>query len=187
PFAREASRLGLQVGRRVAGQPRRLVGLGIGHLRVQVVVDEEAPHVLVRHLAHELLDVDAAIAERAALAIGFGDLRLDGDDTFEAGLEVVHARISSSSISRPAPRSRAAPSTSAAAATSCTATPTDLYTVSSSGDVLPVRSPATSSPSSACTPAGSSPASSGAPAGGGASAEARDSTTRRASRMVSSS
>ena len=38
----------------------------------------------------ELLDVDAAIAEGAALAVGLGDLGLDGDDAFETRLEVAH-------------------------------------------------------------------------------------------------
>ena len=42
--------------------------------------------------ADELLDVDAAVAERAAVAVGLGDLRLEGDDALEAWLEVGHAR-----------------------------------------------------------------------------------------------
>ena len=92
PLAGEARGLGLEVGRRVAGQRRRLVRLGLGHGRVEVVVDEQAPDVLVRVVADELLDVDAAIAERAAFAVGLGDLGLDGDDAFEARLEVVHRR-----------------------------------------------------------------------------------------------
>jgi hypothetical protein len=41
-------------------------------------------------VADELLDVDAAIAENAAFAVGLGDLGLDGDDAFEARLEVGH-------------------------------------------------------------------------------------------------
>ena len=89
PLAREARRLRLEVGGRLAGQARGLVGLGVRHLRLEVVVDEEAPDVLVRVVADELLDVDAAVAERAALAVGLGDLRLDGDDALEPGLEVV--------------------------------------------------------------------------------------------------
>ena len=42
-------------------------------------------------MADELLDVDAAVAERAALAVGLGDLGLDGDDALETRLEVVIA------------------------------------------------------------------------------------------------
>ena len=90
PLAGEACRLGLEVGRPVAGQERRLVGLRLGHGRRQVVVDEEAPDVLVRELPDELLDVDPAVAERAAVPVGLGDLRLDGDDALEARLELAH-------------------------------------------------------------------------------------------------
>ena len=45
-------------------------GSGSGMPRVDVVVDEEAPDVLVRELADQRLDVDAAVAERAALLSG---------------------------------------------------------------------------------------------------------------------
>ena len=41
-----------------------LVRLGVGHRRLEVVVDEQPPDVLVREAADELLDVDPAIAER---------------------------------------------------------------------------------------------------------------------------
>ena len=92
PLAGQPRRLGLEVGRRVAGEPRRLVRLRIGHLRVEVVVDEQAPDLLVRVVADELLDVDAAIAERPALAVGLGDLRLEGDDAFEPWPEVGHLK-----------------------------------------------------------------------------------------------
>ena len=91
PLAGEACRLGLQVGRRVPGQARRLVRLGLGHRRVEVVVDEETPDVLVGVMADELDDVDAAIAELTALAIGLGDLGLDRDDALEPGLEIAHS------------------------------------------------------------------------------------------------
>ena len=69
-------------------EPGGDVRLGVGHDRVEVVVDEQTPHVLVRVVADEVLDVDAAIAQDAALAIGLGDLRLDRDDALEAGLEL---------------------------------------------------------------------------------------------------
>jgi hypothetical protein len=90
PLAGKSSRFGLEVGRRVAGQLRRLERLRVRHLRVQVVVDEQAPHVLVGVVADELLDVDAAVAELPAFTVGLGDLRLDGDDAFEPRLELVH-------------------------------------------------------------------------------------------------
>ena len=90
PLPREPGRLGLEIGRRVPRQASRLVRLGLGHPGVEVVVDEQAPHVLVRVVADELLDVDAAVAEHAAFAVGLGDLGLDGDDAFEPRLEVGH-------------------------------------------------------------------------------------------------
>ncbi len=62
---------------------RRQAGLGR-------LVDEQAPHLLERDRADELLDVDPAVAERAAVAVGLGDLRLEGDDALEARLEVGH-------------------------------------------------------------------------------------------------
>ena len=58
PLPRQPRRLGLEVGRRVARQASRLVRLWLGHHGVEVVVDEQPPHVLVRVVADELLDVD---------------------------------------------------------------------------------------------------------------------------------
>ena len=46
-------------------------------------------------MADELLDVDAAVAEGAALAVRLGDLGLDGDDALEPRLEVVSSFSSS--------------------------------------------------------------------------------------------
>ena len=71
-------------------RPAGSYGSGSGIFELEVVVDEQPPDVLVRVVADELLDVDAAVAERAALAVGLGDLRLDGDDALEPWLEVVH-------------------------------------------------------------------------------------------------
>ena len=69
----------------------RLDVLGARHPGVEAVVDEEAPDLLVGDVADELLDVDSAVAERAAFLVGLGDLRLEGDDALEARLEVVHS------------------------------------------------------------------------------------------------
>ncbi len=90
PLTRKVRDLGLEIGGRVPGQALGHVRLGVGHLRVDVVVDEQPPHVLVGVAADELLDIDASIAERAALPIGGGDRRLDRDDPLETWLEVVH-------------------------------------------------------------------------------------------------
>ena len=63
--------------------------LGGRQAGLERAVDQQPPHLLERDLADELLDVDAAVAERAALAIGLGDFGGEGDDAFETGLDVV--------------------------------------------------------------------------------------------------
>ena len=90
PDRSESRGLRLEVGRRAAGQGSRIVRLRIRHSGLEVLVHEQAPHLLVRDFAHELLDVDPAIAKRAALPVGLGDLRLEGDDAFEPWFEVAH-------------------------------------------------------------------------------------------------
>ena len=67
--------------------------LGRRQARVELVVDEQAPHVAVGDPADEVLDVDAAVAQRAAFLVRLGDLGLEGDDAFEAGLEVRHLSL----------------------------------------------------------------------------------------------
>ena len=44
--------------------------------------------------ADELFDVDAPVAQRAAFAVWFGDLRLEGDDALQAVLYhwITHCR-----------------------------------------------------------------------------------------------
>ena len=59
PLAREMRDLGLEICGRVPGQALRHVRLGIGHLRVEVVVDEQPPDVLVGVPPDEVLDVDS--------------------------------------------------------------------------------------------------------------------------------
>ena len=61
-----------------------------GRPGLNFAVDQQAPHVAVGHLADEVLDVDAAIAQRAAFLVRLGDLGLEGDDALEARLEVGH-------------------------------------------------------------------------------------------------
>ena len=83
-----------------------------GMRRVDVLVDEQAPDVLERVTADELLDVDAAIAKRAAVLVGLRDLRLERDDAFEAGRKslagligangTANARRGSSAVRSPA-------------------------------------------------------------------------------------
>ena len=49
-------------------------------------VDEQAPDLLERHVADEVLDVDPAVAERAALLVGLGDLGGERDDALQPRL-----------------------------------------------------------------------------------------------------
>jgi hypothetical protein len=52
------------------------------------IVDEKTPDMPIRDMAHELLDVNAAVPECAALFVRLGDFRLESDDPFKARLEV---------------------------------------------------------------------------------------------------
>jgi len=61
---------------------------GIGRPPVpQRIVDEQPPHVLEGHGAHQFLDVDASITQRTTVTVGFGDLALEGDDALKAWTE----------------------------------------------------------------------------------------------------
>ena len=55
---------------------------------LEAAVDQQAPDLLVGDRADEFLDVDAAVAQRAALFVGLGDLGGEGDDAFEARLDL---------------------------------------------------------------------------------------------------
>ncbi len=90
PPAAEDGEHRLEVGHVAAG-PHLELAVGRREARLERAVDEQPPHLLEGDAADELLDVDAAIAERSALAVGLGDLRLDRDDAGQAGREVVHA------------------------------------------------------------------------------------------------
>ena len=88
PLGGEHRQRRLHVDARVAGAHEQRVRLGGRQARVERAVDEQAPDLLERHGADEILDVDAAVAERAALLVGLGDLGREGDDAFEAGLHL---------------------------------------------------------------------------------------------------
>ena len=92
PLRREHRQRRLHVDARVAGADRERVRLGGRQAGLERAVDEQAPDLLEGHLADELLDVDAAVAQRAALAVGLGDLGGEGDDALEAGLDFAHRR-----------------------------------------------------------------------------------------------
>ena len=54
---------------------------------VGVVVDEQAPDLLEVEPADQLLDVDAAVAQRAAVAVGLGDFGGEGEYSLQAILD----------------------------------------------------------------------------------------------------
>jgi hypothetical protein len=59
--------------------------LGRRQARLVLPVHQQPPHLLVGHVAHELLDVDPAIAERTALLVGLGDRGVERDYALEPG------------------------------------------------------------------------------------------------------
>ena len=81
---------GLDVDADVAGVDRDRERLGGRQAGVEGAVDEQAPDVAEGDVADQVLDVDAAVAQGAALLVRFGDLRLERDDSFEPGYEVGH-------------------------------------------------------------------------------------------------
>ena len=87
PGRREHRDRGLHVDADVTGVHRQRERLGRRQAGVELPVDQQAPDVAEADVADELLDVDAAVAEGAALLVRLGDLRLEGDDALEAGLE----------------------------------------------------------------------------------------------------
>ena len=76
----------LHVDARVTGADRQRVLLGRAEPGREAAVDEQAPDLLVGHRADEVLDVDAAVAQRAALLVGLGDLRRERDDALQPRL-----------------------------------------------------------------------------------------------------
>ena len=83
----------LHVHAGVAGAHRQRVGFGRGQAGLEVTVDQQAPDLLVGDRADEILDVDAAVAQRAALFVGLGDLGGEGNDAFEARLDLGWGRL----------------------------------------------------------------------------------------------
>ena len=68
-------------------QGERLGGRQAG---AEAPVDQQRPHVAEGHLADQVLDVDAAVAQRATFLVWLGDLGLEGDHAFQARFEVGH-------------------------------------------------------------------------------------------------
>src|SRR4051794_2047005 len=90
PAAAQARERRLQVADVV---PRALLEVAVrcGEPWLERLVDEPAPDLFERDMVDEVLDVDAAIPELAALLVGLGDFRLEGDHTCEPWTEFGHA------------------------------------------------------------------------------------------------
>ena len=89
PLRAERRERSLEIGRHRSARVLQLDPVDGLERRVDVLVDEQPPDVLERVAADELLDVDAAVAERAAVLVRLGDLRLERDDAFEPRAEVL--------------------------------------------------------------------------------------------------
>ena len=97
---------GLDVGADVAGVDRDVVGLGGRQAGLVRPVDQQPPDLLEGDPADDVLDVDAAVAERGAFLVGFRDLCLERDDTFEPVMYLSHEGHSAPSVRhRDTPRS----------------------------------------------------------------------------------
>src|SRR3954470_19863814 len=90
PLRRQRRQGALHIDARIARADGERVRNRRRQPRLEAPVDEQAPDLLVGHAADELLDVDAAVAQRAALAVGLGDLGGEGDDALQAGLDFGH-------------------------------------------------------------------------------------------------
>ena len=88
PLGREHRERRLHVDAVVARAHGQRVRFGGRQAGFEVAVDEQAPDLLVGDGADEVLDVDAAVAQRATLFVGLGDLGGEGDDAFEARLDL---------------------------------------------------------------------------------------------------
>ena len=90
PVGGEHRERSLDVDAHHAAANRQRVGWRRRQARLEGAVHQQAPDLLERDHAGELLDVDAAVAQGAAVPIGFGDLRRERDDALEARLNFAH-------------------------------------------------------------------------------------------------
>ena len=97
---------GLHVDADVAGVDRDVVRLGRRQAGVVGAVDQQAPDVLERDAPDDVLDVDAAVAQRGPFLVGLGDLGLEGDDALEPVVDLGHDGLLVLAVRRtPKPRS----------------------------------------------------------------------------------
>ena len=90
PLRGQRRQCALHVDARIARADRERVRYRRRQAGLEAPVDQQAPHLREGDRADELLDVDAAVAQRAALSVGLGDLGGEGDDALQAGLDFGH-------------------------------------------------------------------------------------------------
>ena len=83
----------LHVRADVAGVDRDVVGLRGWQARIVAAVDQQPPDLLEGDPADDLLDVDAAVAQRGPFLVGLGDLCLERDDALESVMYLSHEGI----------------------------------------------------------------------------------------------
>ncbi len=88
PLGRQHRQRRLHVHAVIARAHGQRVRFGGRQARFQMAVHQQAPHLLVGDRADEILDVDAAIAQRATGPVGLGDLGCEGDHAFKARLDL---------------------------------------------------------------------------------------------------
>ncbi|SHV83817.1 Uncharacterised protein [Mycobacteroides abscessus subsp. abscessus] len=90
PHRGQRGQRGLDVDTDVARVHVQWEGLGGRQAPAELAVHQQRPDVTERDaVAHQILDVDAAVAQGAAVLVRFGDLGREGHDTFEACDEVL--------------------------------------------------------------------------------------------------
>ena len=88
PLGSEHRQRRLHVDAMVARTHRQRVWFGRRQARFEVAVHKQAPDLLIGHGSDQVLDVYAAVAQRATLFVRLGDLGGEGDDAFQARLDL---------------------------------------------------------------------------------------------------
>ena len=88
PLRREHRQRRLHVDAVIARAHGERVRFSRGKPRLEVAVDQEPPDLLVGDGSDQVFDVHAAVAQRATLFVGLRDLGGEGDDSFEARLDL---------------------------------------------------------------------------------------------------
>jgi hypothetical protein len=80
------------------------VRLGRRQARLVLAIDQQPPDLLVRDVADQLLDVDAAVAKRATLPVRLGDRRVERDYSLKSRRNLDQRQASQDSCAATGPR-----------------------------------------------------------------------------------